>query len=211
MEGVSPAWPEPAQAALLDEICAAPLLTKAALTAAGALAAAPGVARKTTKAVGQPDLAGKGAGVHVTFGGRATLGLQPLDVGWLIETCLVRAWKSGQFHPMRGVIRSILVFLLLGVFALQASLASAAALTAAIAAPPMVMAAPCCPNDCPPTPACSPDCVVAMQCQSTLPQLILPGMSSAGLAVGGMVLRDMAVMALPEGWPQDALRRPPRT
>ena len=111
---------------------------------------------------------------------------------------------------MRGVTRSLLVYFLLGVFAVQASFASAAALTAEIAAP-MVMATPCCPNDCPPTPACSPDCVVAMQCQSALPQLILPGMLSAGLSVDGMVVREMAVMALPEGWPQDTLRRPPRT
>ena len=111
---------------------------------------------------------------------------------------------------MRSTMRSLLLVLLLGVFAVQATFSSAAALTAEIAAP-MVMAEPCCPDDCPPTPACSPVCVLVMQCQSALPQLILPGTASTGLVVVGMVMRPMAMMALPEGWPQDALRRPPRT
>ena len=47
---------EPAQAALLAEICAAPLLTEAALTDAGALASAPVVKGKKAKAAGQPSL-----------------------------------------------------------------------------------------------------------------------------------------------------------
>ena len=111
---------------------------------------------------------------------------------------------------MRGTIRSLFVFLLLGIFAVQGTFASAAALTTEIAAP-MVMAEPCCPDDCPPTPDCNPACVLIMQCQSALPQLILPGTTSTGRSIAGMVVRDMTLMALPEGWPQDALRRPPRT
>ena len=102
------------------------------------------------------------------------------------------------------------MFLLLGIFAVQGTFASAAALTVEISAP-MVMAEPCCPDDCPPTPNCSPVCIVIMQCQAALPQLILPGTASAGRVVAGMLVRDMALIALPEGWPQDALRRPPRT
>lgn len=47
---------EPAQAALLDEICAAPLLTEASLTGAGALASAPVVKGKKAKAAAQPGL-----------------------------------------------------------------------------------------------------------------------------------------------------------
>jgi len=47
---------EPAQATLLAEICAAPLLTEAALTDAGALASAPVVKGKKAKAAGQPSL-----------------------------------------------------------------------------------------------------------------------------------------------------------
>jgi len=47
---------EPAQATLLDEICAAPLLTEASLTVAGALAAAPVVKGKKAKATAQPGL-----------------------------------------------------------------------------------------------------------------------------------------------------------
>lgn len=47
---------EPAQASLLDEICAAPLLTEASLTGAGALASAPVVKRKKAKAAAQPSL-----------------------------------------------------------------------------------------------------------------------------------------------------------
>ncbi|SEO28679.1 Methyltransferase domain-containing protein [Gemmobacter aquatilis] len=45
---------EPAQAATLDEICAAPLLTEASLTSAGALASAPVVKGKKAKAAAQP-------------------------------------------------------------------------------------------------------------------------------------------------------------
>lgn len=146
----------------------------------------------------------------MTSADRAACGCNASGVPWLSETCLVRAWKSGQFLRMRGIVRSILVFLLLGVFAVQASFASAAALTAEIAAP-MAMAEPCCPDDCPPTPDCSPVCIVIMQCQSALPQLILPGTTSTGRSIAGMAVRDMTLIALPEGWPQDALRRPPRT
>jgi len=47
---------EPAQATLLDEICAAPLLTEASLTGAGALASAPVVKGKKAKAAAQPGL-----------------------------------------------------------------------------------------------------------------------------------------------------------
>ena len=47
---------EPAQATLLDEICAAPLLTEASLTGAGALASAPVVKGKKAKAAVQPGL-----------------------------------------------------------------------------------------------------------------------------------------------------------
>lgn len=47
---------EPAQAALLDEICAGPLLTEASLTGAGALASAPVVKGKKAKAAAQPGL-----------------------------------------------------------------------------------------------------------------------------------------------------------
>ena len=47
---------EPAQATLLGEICAAPLLTEAALTGAGALASAPMVKGKKVKAAAQPGL-----------------------------------------------------------------------------------------------------------------------------------------------------------
>ncbi len=47
---------EPAQATLLDEICAAPLLTQASLTGAGALASAPVVKGKKAKAAAQPGL-----------------------------------------------------------------------------------------------------------------------------------------------------------
>ncbi|MDZ4391398.1 type ISP restriction/modification enzyme [Cypionkella sp.] len=47
---------EPAQAALLDEICAASLLTEASLTGAGALASAPVVKGKKAKAAAQPGL-----------------------------------------------------------------------------------------------------------------------------------------------------------
>lgn len=47
---------EPAQATLLDEICAAPLLTEASLTGAGALASAPVVKSKKAKATAQPSL-----------------------------------------------------------------------------------------------------------------------------------------------------------
>lgn len=47
---------EPAQATLLDEICAAPLLTEASLTGAGALASAPVVKGKKAKALAQPGL-----------------------------------------------------------------------------------------------------------------------------------------------------------
>lgn len=45
---------ESAQAALLDEICAAPLLTEASLTSVGALASAPVVKGKKTKGPPQP-------------------------------------------------------------------------------------------------------------------------------------------------------------
>lgn len=47
---------EPAQATLLDEICAAPLLTEASLAGAGALASAPVVKGKKAKAAAQPGL-----------------------------------------------------------------------------------------------------------------------------------------------------------
>lgn len=47
---------EPAQATLLDAICAAPLLTEASLTGAGALASAPVVKGKKAKAAAQPGL-----------------------------------------------------------------------------------------------------------------------------------------------------------
>lgn len=47
---------ESAQASLLDEICAAPLLTEASLTGAGALASAPVVKGKKAKAAAQPGL-----------------------------------------------------------------------------------------------------------------------------------------------------------
>jgi len=47
---------EPAQATLLDEICAAPLLTEASLTGAGALASAPVIKGKKAKAAAQPGL-----------------------------------------------------------------------------------------------------------------------------------------------------------
>ena len=47
---------EPAQATLLDEICAAPLLTEASLTGAGALASAPAIKGKKAKAAAQPGL-----------------------------------------------------------------------------------------------------------------------------------------------------------
>lgn len=47
---------EPAQATLLDEICAAPLLTEASLTGAGALASAPVVKGKKVKVAAQPGL-----------------------------------------------------------------------------------------------------------------------------------------------------------
>jgi len=47
---------EPAQATLLGEICAAPLLTEASLTGAGALASAPVVKGKKAKAAAQPGL-----------------------------------------------------------------------------------------------------------------------------------------------------------
>ena len=49
---------EPAQATLLGEICAAPLLTEDVLTAAGALASAPVVKGKKVKAAAQPGLFG---------------------------------------------------------------------------------------------------------------------------------------------------------
>ncbi|MFN4160256.1 MAG: hypothetical protein ACK4GO_17980 [Gemmobacter sp.] len=41
---------------LLDEICAAPLLTEASLTGAGALASAPVVKGRKAKAAAQPGL-----------------------------------------------------------------------------------------------------------------------------------------------------------
>lgn len=47
---------ESAQANLLDEICAAPLLTEASLTGAGALASAPVIKGKKAKAAAQPGL-----------------------------------------------------------------------------------------------------------------------------------------------------------
>lgn len=47
---------EPAQAALLDEVCAGPLLTEASLAGAGALASAPVVKGKKAKAAAQPGL-----------------------------------------------------------------------------------------------------------------------------------------------------------
>lgn len=47
---------EPAQTQLLDEICAAPLLTEATLSAAGALATVPAQKGKKIKAQSQPSL-----------------------------------------------------------------------------------------------------------------------------------------------------------